>query len=80
MRWMKAPSPLFRPRAGVPAAHHPAEGRMTKLSTLSREDQFAELLSQNLSMLEVRARMGLSNSQAQGLMTRIRAKLGAQAV
>lgn len=48
--------------------------------TLTREDQFAEFLSQGLDMLQVRARMGLSNSQAQGLMTRIRRKLGEQAV
>lgn len=47
---------------------------------LTREDQFAEYLSQGLSMVEVRLRMGgLTNSQAQGLMTRIRGKLGAQA-
>lgn len=46
---------------------------------LAPPDRFAELLSQGLTMVEIRERMGLSNSAAQGLMRRLRAKLGPQA-
>lgn len=45
-----------------------------------RETQFCELLADGKDMTEVRAVMGLSNGQAQGMMTRIRRKLGPQAV
>lgn len=47
---------------------------------LSRQDQFAELLSQGFDTPTIRERMGLSHGAAQGLMTRIRKGLGAQAV
>lgn len=47
---------------------------------LSKQDQFAELLSEGLDMVAIRQRMNLTNAAAQGLMTRIRRKLGPQAV
>lgn len=47
---------------------------------LPPQERFAELLSQGLTTVEIRERMGLSNSAAQGMMSRIRQKLGPQAV
>jgi hypothetical protein len=44
-----------------------------------RLDRFAELLSLDLPMPVIRQRMGLTNSAAQGLMHRLRQKLGWQA-
>lgn len=46
---------------------------------LPPRDKFAELLSQGLTTVEIRERMGISNSAAQGHMTRIRRDLGWQA-
>lgn len=43
---------------------------------VTREDQFADYLARGLTMIEIRERMSLTNPAAQGLMTRIRAKLG----
>jgi len=47
--------------------------------TLSRQDQFAELLSQGLSLVQIRERMRLTKGQASGYFRRIRDKLGWQA-
>lgn len=44
-----------------------------------REARFCDLLAQGNSMVEVRAAMNLTNGEAQGMMTRIRRKLGDQA-
>lgn len=43
------------------------------------QDKFAELMSQNLSTVQIRHRLGLSNGQAQSIILRIRRKLGWQA-
>src|SRR4051812_3541966 len=53
---------------------------MVELAPLSRLDQFAEYLAQGMAMAQIRARMGLTNGAAQGLMKRIRDGLGPQAV
>ncbi len=45
-----------------------------------RIDRFADLLASGKDMVEIRAAMGLTNGQAQGIMTRIRKALGPQAV
>lgn len=45
----------------------------------ARLDRFAELLSLDLPMTVIRRRMGLSNGAAQGLMHRLRKRLGWQA-
>ncbi len=47
---------------------------------MERQDQFAEMLSQGLEISIIRQRMGLSRGAAQGMMTRIRDNLGAQAI
>lgn len=45
-----------------------------------RTDRFAEYLARGYSIPEIRQFMNLTNGQAQGMMSRIRAALGAQAV
>lgn len=47
---------------------------------MTRQDQFAEYLSHGYTIPQIRRLMDLSKGAAQGLMTRIRAKLGEQAV
>jgi hypothetical protein len=42
-------------------------------------DRFAELLSQDIPLLAIRERMGLTNGRAQQLMLKLRADLGWQA-
>lgn len=46
---------------------------------MSRQDQFAELLSQGQTIPQIRQRMRLTRGQAAGLFSRIRRKLGWQA-
>lgn len=45
-----------------------------------RQDQFAEYLAYGYTIPQIRRIMDLSRGAAQGLMRRIREKLGAQAV
>lgn len=47
---------------------------MTK--KLSAKDKFAELLSRDLTTVQIRQRMGISNGAAQRLMCEIRNDLG----
>jgi hypothetical protein len=47
---------------------------------VTREDRFAEYLAQGLDMPTIRERMGLSRGAAQGIMRRLRIKLGPQAI
>lgn len=49
-------------------------------AVLSREDQFAEHLANGMSVPDIRERMSLTKGAAQGLMSRIRSRLGPQAV
>lgn len=44
-----------------------------------RENHFADLLAEGLSMPQIKERMGLSHGGAHGMLGRIRAKLGWQA-
>lgn len=46
---------------------------------MTRQDQFAEYLSQGWTIPQIREAMDLTNGAAQGLMTRICRKLGEQA-
>lgn len=46
---------------------------------MSRVDCFAELLSRDLPMDTIRASMGISRHQANGMMRRLREKAGEQA-
>lgn len=45
-----------------------------------RKNRFAQLLSEGLSIPQIRERMGLSNGTAQKIMRSIRKDLGPQAV
>jgi hypothetical protein len=46
---------------------------------VSTKDRFAELLSQGLSTVQIRERLGLGNNSAQSYMNKICRDLGAQA-
>ena len=46
---------------------------------MTKEDQFAELLSKGLTMEQIALRMGLRRTQAANYLRRIKAKLGWQA-
>lgn len=45
----------------------------------AREDQFAELLSEELSFPEIREAMGITKGMCSGMFSRLRQKLGDQA-
>lgn len=47
---------------------------------LSRADWFAELLSQDMPRATIQQSMGIIASQYDGMLRRLRAKMGAQAV
>lgn len=66
-----------RRRLDLVSPHSPAARRM-KADT--RINQFTALLADGASIPEIRAKMGLTNGQAQGMMHRIRADLGWQAI
>lgn len=51
---------------------------MADQPTLTATDTFAELLSEGLTILQVRKRMGLTDGAAQVHMNKIRAGLGWQ--
>ena len=46
----------------------------------TREDRFADYLARGYSMVEIRSMMSLTNGAAQGMMKRLRTKLGPQAI
>lgn len=45
----------------------------------TREDRFADYLAKGMSVPDIRRAMNLTNGQAQGIMSRLRASLGPQA-
>jgi hypothetical protein len=65
---------------GMSETHSRINSARQGIAAMPRADLFAELLSRGWTIPEIRAEMHLTKGAAQGIMTRIRAALGAQAV